>query len=94
MNLTMSIICSSVSFATGAYVIAGNDLENKIAQSIGLDPIITMGLVLIGCGGVGWLIGPFFGTALFQGRFRGLQKMIEAVCTIINTLVGMNAKFR
>jgi hypothetical protein len=79
LNLTMSIICSATTFATGAVIIAQDELENKLSQAIGLDPIITMGLCMIGCGGVGWLIGPFFGTAVFQMRYRSLRSLIQSV---------------
>jgi mitochondrial import inner membrane translocase subunit TIM23 len=79
LNLTASILCAGTCFAAGTYVIAFKSWEDELSQAIGLDPIITMGLMLIGCAGVGWLIGPFYGTAVFQWRYRTLKPLIEAV---------------
>jgi hypothetical protein len=45
----------------------------------GLDPLVVLGLTTFACGGVGWLVGPFFGSALFNVAYRGLRRQIVAV---------------
>lgn len=36
-----------------------------------------LGLCVMGSGGVGWLLGPFVGNAVFGVRYRGLRGEIE-----------------
>ena len=38
-----------------------------------------LGLGVFGSGGVGWLLGPFVGNAVFGVRYRGLRGEIERV---------------
>jgi Mitochondrial import protein Pam17 len=63
-------------------VLQHQDVEQFGAQMFGLDPLIVLGMTTFAFGGVGWLIGPFFGSALFNVAYRGLRKQIVAVsCT-------------
>jgi len=38
----------------------------------GLDPIMAMGVGAVGCGALGWLLGPFAGNAAFGIWYRRL----------------------
>ena len=40
---------------------------------------MVLGLCVLGSGGVGWLLGPFVGNAVFGLRYRGLRGEIERV---------------
>ena len=42
-----------------------------------------LGLSVIGSGGVGWLLGPFVGNAVFGWRYRGLRGEIERVSLVV-----------
>ena len=40
---------------------------------------MVLGFCVLGSGGVGWLLGPFVGNAVFGWRYRGLRGEIERV---------------
>jgi import inner membrane translocase subunit TIM23 len=52
--------------------------DAALAAATGMDPF----LILLGCTAVfmaaGWLIGPTFGNAAFNLRYRGLKREIES----------------
>jgi len=62
----------------GGWVVLSKELEVKVAQTTGIDQIVTMGALFIICGAGGWLIGPFFGNALFNLRYRSMRELISA----------------
>ena len=45
----------------------------------GLDPILVLGLMTAGSGGVGWLLGPFVGNAVFGMAHRRVGAQIAEV---------------
>ena len=45
----------------------------------GLDPIMAMGVGAVGCGALGWLLGPFAGNAAFSMWYRRLGPDIAVV---------------
>lgn len=45
----------------------------------GLDPFLVLGLATLGSGGVGWLLGPFLGNAVFGMAHRRLAAQIAEV---------------
>jgi len=45
----------------------------------GLDPLMVMGLSVLGSGGVGWLLGPFLGDAVFGVRYRRIAGQMAEV---------------
>jgi import inner membrane translocase subunit TIM23 len=42
--------------------------QDSFVSQIPLDPFITLGLTTFACGGIGWLVGPILGTAVFNWR--------------------------
>jgi len=59
-----------------SYISQNPELEAKVSPLIGLDPLITMGIMTFACGAAGWLIGPFIGGAMFSLRYRSFNRMI------------------
>ena len=45
----------------------------------GLDPFMVLGIAVLGSGGVGWLLGPFWGNAIFGIRYRRIRGEIAEV---------------
>ena len=60
-------------------VLMQRDLDSIGAQTLGLDPIIVLGLSTMGFAAAGWLLGPFFGNAVFNLVHRGVRGQIDAV---------------
>lgn len=58
-----------------AFISGGYD--STLAASFGLDPLMVTGLSTIGMLAAGWLIGPFFGGALFSMRYRTMGGDIQ-----------------
>lgn len=48
-------------------------------NGFGLDPFIVLGLITLGSGGVGWLLGPFLGNAVFGMAYRRVGPQIAEV---------------
>jgi hypothetical protein len=71
---------SAVGFTgVGVVTLMERDLDQWGAATLGLDPMIMLGLGTIGFAGVGWLMGPFFGNAVFNAMYRNVRGQIEAV---------------
>lgn len=66
MNLVASIFSGAGSIAVATPLIAEYEIESIGAQITGLDPMFVIGGSLMAVGGVGWLMGPFLGTAFFK----------------------------
>jgi len=50
---------------------------DALVSQIPLDPFITLGLITFTCGGVGWLVGPIVGTAVFNFRNRKFRGQMD-----------------
>jgi hypothetical protein len=80
ISLVASIACAMTAFVGGvSYISSTPDIEAKISPVLGLDPLITMGILTFACGAGGWLIGPFIGGAMFSLRYRSMTRMIAEV---------------
>lgn len=66
VNLGASIFSGAGSIVAATPLIAEFEIETIGAQLTGLDPMFVIGGSLMGIGGVGWLMGPFLGTAIFK----------------------------
>ena len=84
-NLVASISTSLVTTVAGIQILSGQDLEKLGSILFGIDPIMAMGLSSVGCGAVGWLLGPFAGGAVFGLWYRKLAPEIALVCILIYT---------
>lgn len=56
----MSLGCG----AAGA-VVLGSGAADALTNQIPLDPILTLGLITLGCTAMGWVVGPSLGNAVF-----------------------------
>jgi len=63
-------------FVSGAQILTQSDMDSIVSQ-IPLDPFITLGLITFTCGGVGWLLGPIVGTAIFNFRNREFRGQMD-----------------
>jgi hypothetical protein len=79
ISLISSVLFGIGSMVAGGAFVLSNELEVKVSQTVGIDQFITLGALFIICFAGGWLIGPFFGNALFNFRFRSMRKMIAEV---------------
>lgn len=66
VNLGASIFSGVGTIAVATPLIAEYEIETIGAQLTGLDPMFVIGGSLMAVGGVGWLMGPFLGTAFFK----------------------------
>lgn len=80
VSLVASVVGGLGCFATGIIVLTTNDFDQMGAQHLGLDPFITLGLGTFACGTLGWLLGPFLGTALFNMYYKRLVPQMRVVC--------------
>ena len=71
-STTISSTSSSLATTTAgiSYLVR---LPFESTSFFGLDPIIVMGLTVVGSGGTGWLLGPFLGEMVFGWRYRQLK---------------------
>lgn len=63
-QLGFSVISGLGSFVGGAGILA-TGIADPLVTQIPLDPFITMGLMTMGFGALGWLIGPSVGSLVF-----------------------------
>ncbi|PSN60424.1 Pam17-domain-containing protein [Corynespora cassiicola Philippines] len=77
----ISVFASSISAVAttfaGLRVFIEQGYDSSLSASFGLDPVMVTGLSAIGMLAVGWLIGPFFGNAAFNLRYRSIRGEIE-----------------
>jgi import inner membrane translocase subunit TIM23 len=52
-------------------------------MNFGLDPLMVTGFSAIGMMAIGWLVGPFFGNAIFNLRYRSIRSDLEIVRNIL-----------
>ncbi|MCJ1441743.1 MAG: TIM23 complex component [Stictis urceolatum] len=79
-NTVASAITALATTFLGAGFIANQDPDNMGIGAFGLDPIVVMGMATLACGAVGWVVGPFMGSAVFGGvyrRWRGVMDLRE-----------------
>ena len=63
----------------GLQVFISGGYDATLAASLGLDSLMVTGLSTIGMLAAGWLIGPFFGGAIFSMRYRTIGGDIQRV---------------
>ena len=55
------------------------DVDALEGQTFGLDPLLFLGLATVGCGALGWVIGPFAGNVVFNTIYRRQWRQISEV---------------
>lgn len=48
-------------------------------QAFGADPMLVLGVSVLGSGAAGWLMGPFLGEGVFGVRYRALRGQMDEV---------------
>ncbi|KAK8218756.1 mitochondrial import protein Pam17-domain-containing protein [Phyllosticta capitalensis] len=76
ISLLSSVLAAMASTAGGTYLVLSMNLDSVGATTLGLDPLIVMGLSVIGTGCVGWLLGPALGDAVFRLANRKIGAQI------------------
>ncbi|MCJ1402146.1 TIM23 complex component [Xylographa trunciseda] len=78
-NLVASITTSLATTAAGISLLSQQDMDKLGSLLFGLDPIMAMGVGAVGCGALGWLLGPFAGNAAFGIWYRRLGPEMAVV---------------
>ena len=78
-NLGASITTSMATTTAGIYLLSQQDIDKLGTLLFGLDPIMAMGVGAVGCGALGWLLGPFAGNAAFSIWYRRLGSEMAVV---------------
>ncbi|KAF2201369.1 Pam17-domain-containing protein, partial [Delitschia confertaspora ATCC 74209] len=73
---TSSLSALATTFV-GLRIFVENNYDTVWSAAFGLDPIIVSGMSALGLLGVGWLVGPFFGNAVFNVVYRSIRGDIE-----------------
>ena len=79
ISLMSSVLFGIGTMVAGGALVLSKELEVKVSQTVGIDQFITLGALFVICFAGGWLVGPFFGNALFNVRFRSMRKLISEV---------------
>lgn len=72
----MSLGCG----AAGA-VVLGSGAADALTGQIPLDPILTLGLITLGCTAMGWVVGPSLGNAVFYL----IKRKYKAPMTVVSS---------
>lgn len=73
----------SVGCGTSGAVVLSTGAADGLTGQIPLDPFVTMGLTTIGFAGLGWVVGPSLGNAVFYL----LNRQYKAAITVVSGLV-------
>jgi import inner membrane translocase subunit TIM23 len=79
INVITSIIGVGGALFLSMYVVTTQDVDVLAQKYLGLDVLITMGIVVVATSAAGWLIGPVFGNLIFNMRYRALRGSILEV---------------
>jgi hypothetical protein len=76
-NTCASLVSAFFTTGAGVSYLGQQPIEN--ISVFGFDPIIVMGVTVMGSGAVGWLLGPTLGNAVFGLRHRGIREEMAEV---------------
>ncbi|KAK0391443.1 hypothetical protein NLU13_0944 [Sarocladium strictum] len=76
IQLLFSVVSGLAGSAGGAIALTSGIAEPLLTQ-VPLDPFITLGLMVVACGGMGWLLGPIVGSQIFYMINRRLGPQIR-----------------
>lgn len=76
IQLLFSVVSGVAGSAGGAIALTSGIAEPLLTQ-VPLDPFITLGLMVVACGGMGWLLGPILGSQIFYVINRRLGPQIR-----------------
>jgi len=78
-NLSASIGCAVATTFVGMSLLAQQNIQALGQQFFGLDPMVVIGVWTVGSAGIGWLLGPLVGSALFKMVHRSSVVEMAAV---------------
>lgn len=73
----------SVGFGAAGAVVLGSGAADALTGQIPLDPILTLGLITLGCTAMGWVVGPSVGNAVFYL----IKRKYKAPMTVVSRSV-------
>lgn len=79
MSSTISALATTYA---GLRVFIDQGWDSSLTAALGLDPLMVTGLSTLGMLAAGWLIGPFFGGAAFNMRYRRIRRESERVSAL------------
>jgi len=82
VNLAASMVSGVGSVAAATPVFVEYEVDTLGAQMTGLDPMFVVGGSLAAVGVVGWLMGPFLGTAFFKVWKSSVATEFAMVCLL------------
>lgn len=88
INLGASVFSGLGSIVVAAPIMAEYEIENIGAQMTGMDPVFVLGGSLATVGAVGWLMGPFLGTAVFKLWKSSVTVEFARVCAFPTPLTS------
>lgn len=77
----------SVGCGTSGAVVLSTGAADALTGQIPLDPVLTLGLMTIGCAGLGWVVGPSLGNGVFYLIKRQYKEAMTVVSTIFPPLM-------
>lgn len=78
-QVAFSALMSSGCGTAGA-VLLSTGVADVLTSQIPLDPFVTLGLMTLGCSGLGWVLGPSLGNAVFyliNGKFKAPMTVVS-----------------
>lgn len=82
----MSLGCG----AAGA-VVLGSGAADALTGQIPLDPILTLGLITLGCTAMGWVVGPSLGNAVFyliKRKYKAPMTVVSGSVAFLSSSLG------
>lgn len=73
----------STTCGTGGAVLLSTGAADALTGQVPLDPVLTLGLMTIGFAGLGWVVGPSLGNAVFYL----LKRKFKAPMTVVSSLL-------
>ncbi|KAF2644361.1 Pam17-domain-containing protein [Massarina eburnea CBS 473.64] len=70
ISVVSSGVTSIATLYAGLRVFVENGYDSSLSAMLGLDPLVVTGMSAVGMMAAGWLIGPIFGGAVFNLRYR------------------------
>ncbi|KAI3397644.1 hypothetical protein diail_10515 [Diaporthe ilicicola] len=76
-------VLSSLGCGTAGALVLGSGAADPLTGQIPLDPILTLGLITLGCIAMGWVVGPSLGNAVFYL----IKRKYKAPMTVVSRTV-------
>ena len=77
-----SIPCSIGGFVGGLVYFGSSDID-PTQTILGMDPFIMTGVFVLGCGALGWLLGPSIGRGVWQLFHMKQARLMNTVCCLV-----------